>query len=164
MMAKVQIVTGDTAPVWKWLQKQSLNGVANAPVSWNFNKYLIDENGHWVRHFSQNTLPTDTAITNWILSPPIVNIGINERNNPQIKLVSNPVSQNISIAFPLNLKENVSLSLNDVQGREIYASENISITSAGKFNLATESIPNGIYNLRLTGKSFNNNLKVVVDK
>ena len=69
MMAKISIVQGDTAPLYKWLQRKTLNGVANAGVSWNFNKFLIDPNGNWVRHFFSPTEPNDTAITNWITSP-----------------------------------------------------------------------------------------------
>jgi len=69
MMAKISIVQGDTAPVYKWLQRKALNGVSNVSVSWNFNKFLIDENGNWVKHFYSPTEPNDTAITNWIMSP-----------------------------------------------------------------------------------------------
>ena len=28
-----------------------MNGVDDAKVSWNFNKFLIDENGNWVAHY-----------------------------------------------------------------------------------------------------------------
>lgn len=66
MMAKISIIAGDTSPVYKWLQRKALNGVGNASVDWNFNKFLIDENGNWVRHFSSPTEPNDTAITHWI--------------------------------------------------------------------------------------------------
>jgi len=67
MMAKISIITGDTSPVYKWLQRKALNGVANAPVDWNFNKFLIDENGNWLRHYYSATQPNDTAITRWII-------------------------------------------------------------------------------------------------
>lgn len=66
MMARISIVEGDTSPVYRWLQRKALNGVENVSVSWNFNKFLIDENGNWVRHFHSAIEPNDTAITNWI--------------------------------------------------------------------------------------------------
>lgn len=69
MMSKVSIITGDTSPVYKWLQRKALNGIANVSVGWNFNKFLIDENGNWVKHFFSPTEPNDTAITKWIMSP-----------------------------------------------------------------------------------------------
>lgn len=69
MMSKVSIIEGDTSPVYKWLQRKALNGIANVSVGWNFNKFLIDENGNWVKHFFSSTEPNDTAITKWIMSP-----------------------------------------------------------------------------------------------
>jgi len=72
MMSKVSVISPDTADIYKWLQRQDLNGVADAHVSWNFNKFLIDEAGHWVRHLTNLTEPFDTAIINWILSPSVL--------------------------------------------------------------------------------------------
>jgi glutathione peroxidase len=69
MMSKISIIEGDTSPVYKWVQRKALNGIANVSVGWNFNKFLIDENGNWVRHFFSPTQPNDTAITKWIMSP-----------------------------------------------------------------------------------------------
>jgi glutathione peroxidase len=43
MMSKVEIVVGDTAPIYKWLQLKTLNEVKNVNVDWNFNKFLINE-------------------------------------------------------------------------------------------------------------------------
>jgi len=49
MMSKVE-VKGDTIhPVYKWLTTKSLNGVMDSRVKWNFQKYLIDENGKVIR-------------------------------------------------------------------------------------------------------------------
>jgi glutathione peroxidase len=67
MMSKVHTITADTAPVYKFLQRADLNGVANAHVAWNFNKFLIDEAGHWVQHYTQTTEPDDSAIIHWIV-------------------------------------------------------------------------------------------------
>jgi len=72
MMSKVAIVSHDTAEVYKWLQNKSRNGVADAPVRWNFYKYLIDEAGHWVAYYSNLTEPNDSAIINWIRSPSVL--------------------------------------------------------------------------------------------
>ncbi|MBS1646879.1 MAG: glutathione peroxidase [Bacteroidetes bacterium] len=63
LMEKIEIAT---SPVYKWLKNKDLNGVASSKVSWNFNKYLIDENGHFVKHIGSTTKPNDTEITNWI--------------------------------------------------------------------------------------------------
>lgn len=66
MMSKVGIIKGDTSPVYKWLQRRELNGVSDAEVKWNFNKFLIDEEGRWVAHYGSKVKPLDTLITGWI--------------------------------------------------------------------------------------------------
>ena len=63
MMEKIEI---STSPVYKWLKDKDLNGVESSKVSWNFNKYLIDETGHLVKHIGSNTKPNDPEIINWI--------------------------------------------------------------------------------------------------
>lgn len=63
MMEKVSIAT---SPVYKWLTSKSENGVLDASVKWNFNKFLIDENGHLVKYLASNVKPMDAEITNWI--------------------------------------------------------------------------------------------------
>lgn len=68
MMSKVVIAKGDTSPVYQWLQRKELNGVSDAQVKWNFNKFLIDEDGRWVAHYPSKVRPLDTLITNWIRS------------------------------------------------------------------------------------------------
>lgn len=96
MMSKISITAPDTVDLYKWLQLQSLNGVADAPVTWNFNKFCIDEAGHWIMHFPQQTDPFDTAIVNWILSPNTT--AIHETlSEPEVKIRSNPVRDNFTV-------------------------------------------------------------------
>jgi len=35
-----------TSDIYKWLTKKELNGVMDVNMEWNFQKFLIDENGH----------------------------------------------------------------------------------------------------------------------
>lgn len=63
MMEKVSIAT---SPVYNWLTHKTENGVLDAKVKWNFNKFLIDENGHLVKYLDSSVKPLDSAITNWI--------------------------------------------------------------------------------------------------
>ncbi|MFN4854104.1 MAG: T9SS type A sorting domain-containing protein [Bacteroidota bacterium] len=70
MMSRIEIVAADTAPLYRWLQRSDLNGVAIAQVTWNFNKCLIDENGQWVQHFVSNVNPLSSQITSWIMQNP----------------------------------------------------------------------------------------------
>jgi len=63
---KVDVKGPDIAPVFQFLTKKSLNGVEDNEVSWNFNKYLIDENGKYIKHFKSGVEPLDPQITDWI--------------------------------------------------------------------------------------------------
>ena len=66
MMSRISIKTGDTSAVYKWLQRANLNGVADAAVTWNFNKFLIDGEGNWAGYYDSPVAPGDAAIVNWI--------------------------------------------------------------------------------------------------
>jgi glutathione peroxidase len=57
IMEKVNIKTEPIAPIYEWLTEKKLNGVEDATVTWNFNKFLIDENGHYVAHFVSKVTP-----------------------------------------------------------------------------------------------------------
>ncbi len=63
MAAKISVQGNDIAPIYQWLCSKSLNGVMDAEISWNFNKFLIDENGKIIEKFGSNTNPMSEAIT-----------------------------------------------------------------------------------------------------
>jgi glutathione peroxidase len=66
MMEKISVKGDDMHPVYQWLTQKSENGVEDSKVSWNFQKYLIDENGNYVAMYSPRTSPTDKDIVGWI--------------------------------------------------------------------------------------------------
>lgn len=66
MMAKISVKGKDQAPLYKWLTEKKENGVQDAPVQWNFQKFLIDENGNWAGVASPKTLPESEEIVGWI--------------------------------------------------------------------------------------------------
>ena len=68
MMGKISVKGSSIHPVYKFLTKKSENGVMDSSVSWNFQKYLIDENGFIVRVVSPRTKPDDQSIIDWISS------------------------------------------------------------------------------------------------
>ena len=63
MMTKVKTSGSRGHEVYQWLCSLEKNGVADARVSWNFNKFLIDENGRWVAYFPSSTSPMSMEIT-----------------------------------------------------------------------------------------------------
>jgi len=50
MMEKISVKGDDMHPLYRWLTSKSLNGLEDSKVSWNFQKYLIDEKGNLVGH------------------------------------------------------------------------------------------------------------------
>lgn len=66
MMSKISVKGDDIDPLYKWLTHKSLNGVIDAEVKWNFQKFMIDEQGKLVDFASSKELPNSEKITNWI--------------------------------------------------------------------------------------------------
>lgn len=63
MAAKVSVKGDDMAPIYRWLTSKSMNGVMDADVKWNFNKFLIDEKGRLVAKFDSRVKPMSEEIT-----------------------------------------------------------------------------------------------------
>ncbi|RYF49388.1 MAG: glutathione peroxidase, partial [Cytophagaceae bacterium] len=53
----VVIKSGSQNPVFRWLSEKSLNGWNDKAPSWNFSKYLIDENGMLTHYFDPSVSP-----------------------------------------------------------------------------------------------------------
>lgn len=66
MMSKISVKGDDMAPLYKWLTSKAENGVSDADVKWNFNKFLLDEQGNWVAWKPSKVGPTSEEITKWI--------------------------------------------------------------------------------------------------
>ena len=65
IMAKVKTNKNKGHEVYQWLCNKSQNGIDDAKVSWNFNKFMIDENGQWIAHYDSRMNPLSTEITNF---------------------------------------------------------------------------------------------------
>ncbi len=66
MMSKISVKGNDIDPLYKWLTSKSENGVLDSEVTWNFQKYLIDEKGNLVKIVAPKVKPDDEQIVNWI--------------------------------------------------------------------------------------------------
>ena len=65
-MTTVIDVKGDNQhPIYQWLTKKSMNGKGDYTVSWNFNKFLIDENGQLLEYFPSKVKPLDEEIVKY---------------------------------------------------------------------------------------------------
>ena len=66
MMSKISVKGDDIDPIYSWLTQKSENGLMDAPVQWNFQKFLIDENGKLVDMVPPKELPTNDRILKFI--------------------------------------------------------------------------------------------------
>ena len=66
MMAKISVKGKEIAPLYQWLTEKKLNGKEDASVQWNFQKFMIDENGNWVGFASPKESPFSEKIVTWI--------------------------------------------------------------------------------------------------
>lgn len=62
MAAKISVKGDDIAPIYKWLCNKSENGVLDAEIKWNFNKFLLDEQGNIIAKFDSKTTPLSDEI------------------------------------------------------------------------------------------------------
>lgn len=66
MMEKISVKGGSIHPIYKWLTSKSQNGVMSSSVKWNFQKYLIDENGFLINVVYPWKKPNCKKIIKWI--------------------------------------------------------------------------------------------------
>jgi glutathione peroxidase len=66
MMSKISVKGKDIDPLYAWLTEKDQNGVVDAPVKWNFQKFMISENGQVVDFAAPGDKPFDDKIVKWI--------------------------------------------------------------------------------------------------
>jgi glutathione peroxidase len=146
MMSKIYIRVGDTSNVYKWLQRKKLNGVSNAQVTWNFNKFLIDGQGNWVRHFVSTTEPYDTAITHWVTTA-VTGTSPQEKQTTSTLLFKNPVENQLYLD---NLDESElpsRITLISVNGKVV--KDWFYQNGIDHVEESVSELPNGIYTMQV---------------
>ncbi len=68
MMEKISVKGDDMHPLYKWLTSKDKNGVMDSEVKWNFQKYLIDENGKLVDVVMTKEKPGSEKVVAWLNS------------------------------------------------------------------------------------------------
>ncbi|MFO7879895.1 MAG: glutathione peroxidase [Bacteroidota bacterium] len=68
MMSKVKVKGKAKHPVYAWLTDKKLNNAMDSKVSWNFQKYMINENGELVDVAKPKVSPKSDKILNFIKS------------------------------------------------------------------------------------------------
>lgn len=63
---KIEVKGDKQHPIYQWLTKETENGKGNYEVGWNFNKFLVNENGELMAYFGSRTKPLDTELVSLI--------------------------------------------------------------------------------------------------
>lgn len=63
---KVDVKGENAAPIYKWLTQKAQNGVLDATIGWNFNKFLLDEQGKMIAYFPSNVKPDSESILSYL--------------------------------------------------------------------------------------------------
>lgn len=66
MMSKISVKGKEMHELYQFLTMKDLNGFEDSDVAWNFQKYLIGEEGQLEKVISPKTLPTDAEVVDWI--------------------------------------------------------------------------------------------------
>lgn len=62
MFSKISVKGEDMHPLYEYLTNRKNNGRLNAPVTWNFQKFLVGRNGKVIRTFEPNERVKDALI------------------------------------------------------------------------------------------------------
>ena len=60
---KVDVKGKNKHPLYEWLTNKDLNGSKSASVKWNFQKYLVNDEGELVDYYLSSTNPMSSKIT-----------------------------------------------------------------------------------------------------
>ena len=66
MFEKIKVKGRNMHDIYRWLSDPNKNGWNESSPSWNFSKYLIDENGKLIKQFSPKTIPLSKEIIDLI--------------------------------------------------------------------------------------------------
>lgn len=64
---KIEVKGSNQHPIYQWLTKKEKNNVKDSTVKWNFQKYLVDEEGRFIDYWYSLTKPMSSKITKHLL-------------------------------------------------------------------------------------------------
>lgn len=66
MFEKISVKGKDQHSFYQWLTNKELNGSLSVSVKWNFQKFLIDENGNLIDYLLPTTSPKSKKVIQWL--------------------------------------------------------------------------------------------------
>jgi aminopeptidase N len=111
--------------------------------------------------FTVNSAQFDPEL--YILSKNNTIIGIEEQalNSSQVFVFPNPASDHVSVMFQLRNKEELTLSIYDINGKKAVSKKHISDAGKSIISMDISDLSTGIYELKISGKGFDHSQKIV---
>jgi glutathione peroxidase len=163
IMSTVTTRGTDTTPVYTWLERRYLNGMQDRSVTWNFNKFLIDRQGHWVAWHDSPVSPLDPSITNWIIEDSAsLTTGIEPAQadrNMLSMLSANPANANIALHIEAAGTQRLDINLYTIDGRLMGNIFKGDMTGSRNIDYPVSAIPSGLYFIRATSGSMDRTIK-----
>lgn len=69
--SKISVLPPNQHPLYQWLTNKSENGFSDSTVEWNFQKYLLNENGQLIAVFAPSIEPFSDELLNAINKKPV---------------------------------------------------------------------------------------------
>lgn len=142
MMSKISVLNPDKHPVYQWLTLKSKNGVRDQEVQWNFNKFLINEDGTYHGYAGSQTSPLNTDIVNWVVGS-TSNVEI-AAQNASVSVYPNPATDFIMIEMAEETAGNITI-------HNLLGFEMLRLSQAvGTIDIS--SLPAGVYIIKIADK------------
>ncbi len=137
MFSLAHVKGNDQHPVYQWLTKSSKNGSSNNVVNWNFEKFLINENGILVDKVQYSTQPNTSSVINWL------NEGVAVEDEIEISVFPNPAIDYISFSSSIT-----NLVIYDAIGSQVIESSFVNANES----LAISKLASGVYFIKINGR------------
>ncbi len=144
MMSKIAVTGTKMHPIYKWLTQKSQNEVGNSTVQWNFQKYMVDEDGKLVDVVGTTSSPLISKITDWLKTTSV------EEESPafkSIRITPNPSPNSLRITMNNSNVTNGSIAIYGTSGVKVLNVYSGNISSNQEFLVDISVLPIGTYHL-----------------
>lgn len=142
MMSKIHVTGSNIHPLYVWLTKKSENGVKDAAVTWNFQKFLINEDGTFYDYLSPQASPLAPKITTWIEKGVGYEI---EEERTFLNIFPSPAKDVFTILLRTEKPQQLYLRIYDSKGALVEELYNEILEKELKIEYFTDRLSNGNY-------------------
>lgn len=158
MMSKISVKGSSMHPIYHWLTKESQNCEQNAPVNWNFQKFMVNADGSWHGVAFSSVPPASSSIVNWInISTTLIDNASESNENCLVYQSGN----NINIKLETEAKVTVRMFSTSGQLVTTLAEGQMTKETAIPFS---ENIKNGLYIIEIAGEGILFRKKLLLNK